>query len=74
MLLPWYLNRNKNFAALISKSKDGDLLAKILKHWKYEVVRGSSSTGGNVALGIMADYAKINHRLQLHQTDRADGA
>ncbi len=58
MLLPWYLNRNKKFAALISKSKDGDLLAKILKHWKYEVVRGSSSTGGNVALGIMVDYAK----------------
>ncbi len=58
MLLPWYLNRKKNFTALISKSKDGDLLAKILKHWKYEVVRGSSSTGGNVALGIMVDYAK----------------
>ncbi len=58
MLLPWYLNRKKNFAALISKSKDGDLLAKILKHWKYEVVRGSSSTGGNVALGIMIDFAK----------------
>ena len=60
MLLPWYLNRKKNFTALISKSKDGDLLAKILKHWKYEVVRGSSSTGGNVALGIMVDYAKNN--------------
>ncbi len=58
MLLPWYINRKKNFAALISKSKDGELLAKILKHWKYEVVRGSSSTGGNVALGIMVDYAR----------------
>ncbi|MCL5030553.1 MAG: lysophospholipid acyltransferase family protein [Bacteroidetes bacterium] len=58
MLLPWYINRRKNFAALISKSKDGELLAKILKHWKYEVVRGSSSTGGNVALGIMIDYAR----------------
>ena len=60
MLLPWYLNRKKNFAALISKSKDGDLLAKILKHWKYQVVRGSSSTGGSVALGIMVDFAKNN--------------
>lgn len=60
MLLPWYLNRKKKFAALISKSKDGDLLAKILKSWKYEVVRGSSTAGGNVALGIMVDYAKNN--------------
>lgn len=44
--------------ALTSKSKDGDLLAKVLKNWKYRVIRGSSSTGGDVALGIMIDYAK----------------
>jgi lysophospholipid acyltransferase (LPLAT)-like uncharacterized protein len=60
MLLAWYLHRNNNYTALISKSKDGDLLAKILKHWKYNVVRGSSSKGGEVALGIMVDYAKNN--------------
>ena len=60
MLLPWYTSRKKNIAALISKSKDGDLLAKILKSWKYEVIRGSSTTGGSVALGIMVDYAKNN--------------
>jgi lysophospholipid acyltransferase (LPLAT)-like uncharacterized protein len=60
MLLGWYLHRNKNFTALISKSKDGDLLEKILKHWRYNVVRGSSSKGGDVALGIMVDYARNN--------------
>jgi lysophospholipid acyltransferase (LPLAT)-like uncharacterized protein len=60
MLLAWYLHRNKNFTALISKSKDGDLLEKILKHWKYNVIRGSSSKGGDVALGIMVDYARNN--------------
>lgn len=60
MLLAWYLHRNKNFAALISKSKDGDLLEKILKKWKYNVVRGSSSKGGDIALGIVVDYAKNN--------------
>lgn len=58
MLLPWYLHGNSSVAALTSKSKDGDLLARILKKWKYEVVRGSSSVGGEVALGIMIDYAK----------------
>ena len=58
MLLPWYLHRKQNMVALTSKSKDGDLLAKVLKHWKYRVIRGSSSTGGDVALGIMIDYAK----------------
>jgi len=58
MLLPWYLNRNKNIAALTSKSKDGDLLARLLKSWNYQVIRGSSSSGGEIALGIMVDYAK----------------
>ena len=58
MLLPWYLNRNKNIAALTSKSKDGDLLARLLKSWDYQVIRGSSSSGGDIALGIMIDYAK----------------
>lgn len=58
MLLPWYLQRNKNFAGLTSKSKDGDLLAKVLKLWKYQVVRGSSTEGGEIALGILLDFAK----------------
>ena len=58
MILPWYLHGSQKFAALTSKSKDGDLLAKILRKWNYEVIRGSSSTGGEVALGIMVDYAK----------------
>ncbi len=60
MLLPWFLHRNQGLIALISKSKDGNLLAKILKSWKYTVVRGSSTEGGEVALGILVDYAKNN--------------
>lgn len=65
MLLPWYLHRNKNFSALTSMSKDGDLLAKQLKHWKYNVIRGSSHKGGDVALGIMIDYAKNNYSIAI---------
>jgi lysophospholipid acyltransferase (LPLAT)-like uncharacterized protein len=65
MLLPWYLHGNPTFAALTSKSKDGDLLAKILKKWNYEVVRGSSSVGGDVALGILIDYAKNDYSIAI---------
>jgi hypothetical protein len=65
MLLPWYLHGAPNFAALTSKSKDGDLLAKVLKKWKYQVVRGSSSTGGDVALGIMVDYARNKYSIAI---------
>jgi lysophospholipid acyltransferase (LPLAT)-like uncharacterized protein len=65
MLLPWYLHRNENIAALTSKSKDGDLLAKLLKSWNYQVIRGSSSSGGDIALGIMIDYAKNNNSIAI---------
>jgi len=65
MLLSWFLHRNDGFAALTSKSKDGDLLAKQLKHWKYKVVRGSSSKGGDVALGIMVDLAKNGYSIAI---------
>jgi len=58
MLLPWYLHGSPDVVALTSKSKDGDILAKILRKWKFNVVRGSSSTGGDVALDTMVDYAK----------------
>jgi len=65
MILPWYVHGNPNCAALISKSKDGDLLAKILKHWNYTVVRGSSSTGGDIALAIMIDFAKNDYSVTI---------
>ncbi len=65
MLLPWYLNRNKNFSALISMSKDGNLLSKILKRWNYNVIRGSSSIGGDVALNIMIDFAKNKNSIAI---------
>jgi len=58
MVIPWFAHRNYKLLAIISKSKDGDLLAKILRKWNYKVVRGSSSKGGNVALQIMIDHAK----------------
>lgn len=65
MLIPWFIHRNEKNAALISKSRDGDLLAKVLRKWKYRVIRGSSSSGGDVALKIMIDYAKNNNSIAI---------
>lgn len=65
MLLPWFLHRDEGFAGLTSKSKDGDLLAKQLNYWKYKVVRGSSSKGGVVALGVMIDLAKNGYSVAI---------
>lgn len=58
MLYPWFWHRNRKYLGLISLSKDGEILARILSKWNYTVLRGSSSRGGDVALGIMIDFAR----------------
>ncbi len=58
MFLPWYVFRNQKIVALISQSKDGELLAKVLKYWNYKVIRGSSSKGGDEALDTMIEFAR----------------
>ena len=65
MLVPWYLQRNKNFSALVSQSKDGDLLANILTKWNYDVARGSSHKGGKEALEILMNKVKENHSVSI---------
>ncbi len=63
MMIAWYLHRNENVAALVSQSKDGEVLAKTLEKWNYKVVRGSSSIGGNEALFVMVDFLRENYSL-----------
>ena len=65
MLLGWFLHRNKNFAALVSKSKDGDLLSNVLTKWNFEVARGSSHIGGKEALEILLNQAKKGYSIAI---------
>jgi len=65
MMLGWYLHRNMNCAALVSLSKDGDVLAHILSKWKFNVVRGSSHIGGKEALGLMTDLTQKKFSLTI---------
>lgn len=57
MFLGWYLQKNKNFSALVSRSKDGEVLANLLVKWGYRVIRGSSHIGGKEALDIMVEQS-----------------
>lgn len=43
MLMPWFINRERNFTAVVSQSKDGQILTRLLSRFKYKVIRGSSS-------------------------------
>jgi len=50
MLAGWSLFKNNKSCALVSQSKDGEILSAMLKEWDYKVSRGSSSKGGKEAL------------------------
>ena len=45
-----YLHRNQNVCGLVSKSKDGEYMARILKRFGFSFVRGSTSSGSLMAL------------------------
>jgi len=55
MLLPWYLHRWQKMQALVSLSEDGEILARTLEHWGYDLIRGSSSMGGKEAMQLMSE-------------------
>lgn len=65
MVIGWYLHRNMNCSALVSKSKDGDVLAHILDKWNYKVIRGSSHIGGNEALVILLELIDNKYSLAI---------
>jgi lysophospholipid acyltransferase (LPLAT)-like uncharacterized protein len=65
MFVGWYLNKNSNCSALVSKSSDGDILAHTLKKWNYNVLRGSSHVGGKEALEEMISLLNQNYSIAI---------
>ncbi|MFA3782530.1 lysophospholipid acyltransferase family protein [Melioribacteraceae bacterium 4301-Me] len=65
MLTGWYIHKDTNIAALVSKSKDGDILEKLLGRWGYKVVRGSSSNGGKEALLLLLELAENGYSIAI---------
>ena len=54
--------RNKGIAILISRSFDGELIARIVERLGFIAIRGSSSRGGAVGLRGMVEAYKAGHR------------
>jgi lysophospholipid acyltransferase (LPLAT)-like uncharacterized protein len=49
-LLPLgFLHRGQDIVCLASRSSDGEYVTRVLQHWGFGVVRGSSSSGGDTA-------------------------
>ncbi len=65
MLIPWFLFRDSGMSAIISQSKDGELLARVLEKWKYKVERGSSSSGGKEVLETLIENASGDYSVAI---------
>lgn len=69
-----YARRFREFAPLvmISQSRDGDMIAEVLRLLNFRPVRGSSSRGGREALATMV--AELAHeRAAVHAVDGPQG-
>ncbi len=61
MLGGWWALRKLNPGALVSMSKDGELLSILLTSWGYNLFRGSSSAGGKAALKELSAFISKSH-------------
>lgn len=53
-----WIFRDRNFAVLTSKSKDGEFIARVIRRFGYVPVRGSSSRGGQRGLLELDSFVK----------------
>lgn len=53
-----YRFRGNGFVPMISRSSDGEYIARVVERWGYVPVRGSASRGGREALREMVRHAR----------------
>jgi lysophospholipid acyltransferase (LPLAT)-like uncharacterized protein len=61
MMIGWWLFKDRRSAALVSQSKDGDILNSLRTNWEYKIVRGSSSKGGKDAIQALTEIVNKNY-------------
>jgi lysophospholipid acyltransferase (LPLAT)-like uncharacterized protein len=65
-LLPLaWLHRDEGVVGLVSRSEDGELIARVMHAWGFGVVRGSSSRGGSSALRELVRHVQEGRSLAL---------
>jgi lysophospholipid acyltransferase (LPLAT)-like uncharacterized protein len=65
-LLPLtYYHRHRNITAIISRSEDGEYIARVVEGWGYRTARGSTSRGGSSALRSLVKAARSGESLAI---------
>jgi lysophospholipid acyltransferase (LPLAT)-like uncharacterized protein len=71
-LLPLgFVHRGQGIVCLASRSGDGEYITRILQHWGFDVVRGSSSSGGDTAFRELIRRPRPAGPSRSRLTDRA---
>jgi lysophospholipid acyltransferase (LPLAT)-like uncharacterized protein len=60
LMLPIYPFRNKNLAALVSRSKDGEYITQLMNRFNFQTARGSASRYGAEGLLGLLHWLKHN--------------
>ena len=60
-----YAQLGRGLVGLISKSKDGEYMARILKRFGFNFVRGSTTSGGFLSLRALIKAARSGHSLAI---------
>lgn len=60
-----YINRGRGICTMVSRSRDGEYMARILRHFGYNCARGSSTRGGATALRSLIEAAGQGYSLVL---------
>lgn len=58
-----YINRGRGICTMVSRSKDGEYMARILRHFGYNCARGSTTRGGAAAVRAMIKAAGQGYSL-----------
>ena len=61
MLYPIYYGRRSPGVIMVSRSWDGDLIDRCIRHWGFDTTRGSSSQGGKEALARLIYLVKTKN-------------
>ena len=56
LMLMHFFRKTENVAILVSQSRDGEYIARVLQRLGYQTIRGSSSRGGRSALRGLIRY------------------
>ncbi len=65
MLAGWWLGRKNNFYGVVSQSKDGEILSRLLQSWGYRLIRGSSSRDSKEVMNQMVEALKSGYNLAI---------